>query len=498
LPVFVASVALTASVAGAGVSQKAGERRVGLAAAAAAASLEGDLLTYGYGTSRSGESPATGSIRGVSAAPAWNDDALDGAVYGEPLVDGTTVYVATENDSVYALDAASGRVRWHAHVGTAVPVAVVDSAPSLSGSCGDIDPLGITGTPVIDPAKGELFAAEETELPGRQGWTGIRHWLVALDLSSGRELWHRVLDPPSGAGSAAYVIPAEQQRPALSLLDGRLYVPFGGLAGDCGQYHGYVVSLPESGSGPLDSYRVPSDREGAIWETEGALVAPSGGLYVATGNGSSSSISHFDEGNAVVELSSSLTRLGYWAPADWTQLNDSDGDLGSSGPIQVPSSSLLFIAGKATSSGSVGYLVREGALGGIGHGAFSGPVCTSGGVFGSDASDVLGAGAGQRVLIFAPCGGGTVALEVNLARQSFRRIWSSSGASPNGSPIVAGGVVWVLDWSSGTLDALSPASGDLLFQRQTDALDHFAVPALAAGMVIIPTAHGAEAFRTTS
>src|SRR5208282_4017213 len=112
------------------------------------------------------------------------------------------------------------------------------------------------------------------------------------------------------------------------LANGRLYVPFGGLSGDCGQYHGYVVDVPVSGAGPLVSYQVPTDREGAIWETNGALVSSTGDLYVATGNGSSNSMKHFDEGNAVVELSPALKRLGYWAPSNWVQLNDNDWDLG--------------------------------------------------------------------------------------------------------------------------------------------------------------------------
>src|SRR5208282_6586602 len=62
----------------------------------------GDLLTYDYDNSRSGYDPASIAMKGLSTAPAWNDDSLDGAVFGEPLVYGTSVYVATENDTLYA------------------------------------------------------------------------------------------------------------------------------------------------------------------------------------------------------------------------------------------------------------------------------------------------------------------------------------------------------------------------------------------------------------
>jgi len=88
--------------------------------------------------------------------------------------------------------------------------------------------------------------------------------------------------------------------------------------------HGYVVSVAVSGAGPLGSYQVPTQREGAVWETNGAVVSPQGDLYVATGNGSSSNPAHFDEGDSVVELSPSLKRISYWAPGNWLALNDHD------------------------------------------------------------------------------------------------------------------------------------------------------------------------------
>ena len=132
---------------------------------AAAASL-GDLLTYDYGNTRSGHDTVDPSVKSLSAKAAWDDDSLDGGVYAEPLVYGATVYVATENDSVYAIAAGSGKVLWHLHVGTSVSTSVVDSAPTLNAGCGDIDPLGITGTPVIDAATEEIFVAEELQGQG--------------------------------------------------------------------------------------------------------------------------------------------------------------------------------------------------------------------------------------------------------------------------------------------------------------------------------------------
>ena len=454
-----------------------------------AATSLGDLLTYDYGNTRSGQDTVDPPIKNLSSKPAWDDNALDGAVYGEPLVYDATVYVGTEGDSVYAIAAGTGKVLWHLDVGHSVPKSVVDSAPTVG--CGDIDPLGITGTPVIDAGTDEIFAAEETELAGQTGWQGIRHWLVAISLRSHQELWHRDIDPPYANNPNHYFIAAEQQRPAITLANGRLYVDFGGLDGDCGQYHGYVVDLPISGAGPLESYQVPTQREGAIWETNGAVVSPQGDLYVATGNGSSNTVADFDEGNSVVELSPNLVRLGYWAPSDWVQLNDQDWDLGSAGPINVPGTSLLFIAGKPGANGDSGYLMKEGHLGGIGHGAYTGPACPGGGDFGADASDVIG----RRIFIYAACGSGTEAFQVTTSPMAFQRVWSPSTGSPNGPPVVAGGLVWALDWDGAALYGMNPANGHVVVQRNTDALNHFATPGVGDGMVFVPTAGGVEAFR---
>jgi outer membrane protein assembly factor BamB len=462
-----------------------------------ASTSPGDLVTFGYGNSRSNHDTVDPKITTLSARPVWNRDSLDGAVYGQPLVYDGTVYVATENDSVYAIGARSGKVLWHRHLGTSVRTSVIDTAPTLGGGCGDISPLGITGTPVIDPAKGELFVAEETYLPGRQNWHHIRHWLVALSLSSHHVLWHRDIDPPNANNPAHYYIAAEQQRPALTLANGRLYVGFGGLAGDCGQYHGFEVGLADSGKGALLSYQVPSAREAAIWETDGALVTPQGDLYVATGNGASTT--KFDEGNAVIELSPKLHRLGVWAPSDWVTRNENDWDLGSSGPIQVPGSSVLFEAGKVEAGSDTGYLLREGHLDGVGRGGVSGSVCTnSSGDFGADASDVIG----SRKFIFAACGGGTVAVRVTASPRTLKLAWVVSGGA-DGSPLVAGGRVWVLSWPGGGLYGINPSTGHVVLTRSTDQLGHFVTPAVGDGMLFVPAAQtgsghrgGVEAYRT--
>ena len=150
-------------------------------------------------------------------AVAWRK-ALDGAVYASPLIVGSNAIVATENDTVYALR--NGHVVWSRHLGTPVKLSALP--------CGNIDPLGITGTPAYDQSSGILYVAAELAGP-------IRHTLYALDAVTGKVLWHKGLDV-KGMDARA-----QQQRGALTVANGRVYVPLGGLAGDCSDYHGWVI-----------------------------------------------------------------------------------------------------------------------------------------------------------------------------------------------------------------------------------------------------------------
>ena len=172
-----------------------------------------------------------------TTAPAWVTPALDGQIYGEPLVSAGRIYVATENDTVYALSAGTGKVAWSRHLATPVP------ASSLP--CGDITPTaGITGTPVIDAARREIFVVADEEADGHPA-----HVLAGLSTATGRVEMTRDVDPP-GADTAALL-----QRTGLNLAGGRVVFGFGGNDGDCATYRGRVVSVPETGGAPADVHR---------------------------------------------------------------------------------------------------------------------------------------------------------------------------------------------------------------------------------------------------
>lgn len=463
-----------------------------------AALPQGRLLTYGYDNARDGQGPSAPSL--ARLRPAWTDGRrlISGGIYGQPLVDGRLVIVATESDQVYGLNAATGKVAWRYSAGAPARLATIDKAPGLAG-CGDVSPLGITGTPVIDPAAREVLVAAEIQGdPARPRWPHIRHELIALRFTatSVRRAWQRQIDPP-GAGRT-YDIPAEQQRSALTLSRGRVYAEYGGLYGDCGTYQGYVVSLPVTGRGNISSWKVPTRREGAIWATDGA-ASDSQELFVATGNSNNTS-GRFDYGDAVIGLSPRLRLDGYFAPRDWARRNAEDLDLGSGGPILLPGSHLLFETGKPAASGvSTGFLLGRSRLGGIGHSRFTGRVCAGGGyVFGADAA--ARPRPGGPVYLYVPCPGGTVALRLAYgAHPHFTRAWAARG--PNGTPILAGGLVWALateaDGGGGPSDlyGMSPLTGHVVLREHVRPVEHFATPAAGAGMIFVATRSGVMAFK---
>jgi outer membrane protein assembly factor BamB len=378
----------------------------------------------------------------------WRAD-LDGAVYGQPLVLGTTVLAATENDTVYALSATSGAVLWSTHVGT--------PQPKFGLPCGDIDPLGITGTMAYDQATGLVFAVAET--------TGGTHTLYGIDAATGKVTVRTPVEAPKGDRIA------HQQRAALTVLNGRVYVAYGGLAGDCANYIGSVVSVTTSGAG-LISYAVPTGREGGIWAPGGAVVSGDSLLY-PVGNGESTN-GGYDGSDSVLALSPSLRRTDLFAPTTWPQDNANDLDLGSVSPTVL--GPWVFIAGKR----GMGYVLHANHFGGVGGQAGQAPTCRS-----------FGGGSVQGDVAFLPCPNGPVAIGID-ADGTPSVHWHAT-VPANGSPTVGGGVVWVPNYDTGVLYALDPATGQVRHQVQVGDLPTFASPTLAGSTVYLGTTHGVVA-----
>jgi len=369
----------------------------------AAAGQDADWPTYDRTADRGGvsvSSPAPGTVRSSWTA------SVDGAVYAQPLVVGSEVIVATENDTVYALDASTGAVSWSRHLATPVPSGL---------PCGNIDPSGITGTPVADVATGRLWLVTFTAQPT------YRHTLWALNLATGQTVSQRPIDV-SGSDPLA-----QQERGALVLLGSRVYVPFGGLDGDCSDYKGRVLGAPLSGSGPLVSFTTDNQRQAGIWAPPGESVRDDS-LYLATGNGTP--YDQVDDSDSVLRLSPDLTVESRFTPANFESLSADDQDLGSTAPALLPDG-LVFQVGKE----GVGYVLDGTQLGGTGGELTSASVCEGG--FGGDAVDgsivVFSCYDSLRALQVTPGQGG--------AAPKLSVLWSVTGLSP-GPPIIAGGVLW--------------------------------------------------------
>ena len=455
---FFALTALVAAVASTGlaspataVAPSAGTMPPATQAGATAATVAADWPVYHLNAGRTGNDSTFPAFAG-SLTAGWSAS-LDGAVYAEPLVVNGTVIAATEGDSIYAIDPRTGAILWHRNVGTPVRLSTLP--------CGNIDPLGITGTPAYDSVTGSLFAVAEV--------TGFQHVLFALDPATGVVRWSRVVDL---AGDDPRT---HQQRPALAVANGYVYIGFGGLAGDCGQYVGEVVGVPASGSGATISYRVPVTREGAVWSTGGPVIDASGNVYVSVGNGASTGT--YDGSDSVLELSPTLALLSSFAPSTWAADNAGDRDLGSLSPVLVPGG-WVFIAGKS----GTGYVLHQGALGGIGGQVSSATVCTG-----------FGGAALSGGTVYVPCTSSIREVQIG-AGGSLTPGWQTSAAG--GPPVVGGGAIWSVNTSSGRLVALAPATGATLGSISVGAVPHFVSPTLWQGQIFVGTNAGITSVST--
>jgi polyvinyl alcohol dehydrogenase (cytochrome) len=409
-----------------------------------------DWPTYHQNPQRTGVAPGMPTAGALRLA--WSAN-LGGEVAGQPIIVGNTVVAATEQDTVYALSRGNGAVLWHTSVGSPVPLS--------EQPCGNLNPLGITSTPVYDPATGLVYAVAQ------DGKT--THVLAALRLSDGKVAFTR--DIPAPDHEPAY----DQQRGALALADGRIYVVFGGHFGDCGPYIGSVVAVPATGSGPLYFYRLPTPKQGGIWAAAGPVVSPGGTIFVSSGNGGRFK-PPYDGSDSVIALSPSLQRTGVFAPSNWAQLSADDLDLGSVSPALLSDGQILQV-GKS----GVAYLVDGAHLGGVGGQLAEKAVCIA-----------FGGAAVSGTTVYVPCVTSGVTA-VDTAGSRIKIVWRSPAAVA-GSPVLGGGALWVSAPGNGVLYEVDPATGAV---RQHLAiartLPDFASPSLSGNLVLVGTDTGVVA-----
>ena len=283
---------------------------------------------------------------------------VPGHVYAQPLFwhpDGARalVIVATESNTVAALDAATGATVWKTQLGA--PVALSELP------CGNVDPDGITGTPVIDAKAGIAYldALMKTN-------AGPRHLVAALSLANGAVVPGWPLDVQAELGKRGVNFDSGPQgaRSALQFMNGAVYVSYGGRFGDCGDYHGMVVQFQTSPPRLTASWETRA-KGGGIW-AQGGAAGDGQSLFVTTGN--TFDAQTFGDGEAIVRLKPGLARAtsnaDFFTPSNWKALDDEDADLGGTEalPFDIGPAKRVIAFGKDGNA----YLVNRDHLGGIG------------------------------------------------------------------------------------------------------------------------------------
>lgn len=300
---------------------------------------------------------AGGMILDPSFAPVTNGNTYAQALYLADAGGHDLVFVTTEQNEVSAFWASNGSVAWQRVLAPPMPLAALP--------CGNIDPLGITGTGVLDPVSRTLYLDAMTDTGGN----GAAHEIYALDVDTGatRAGWPVDANTAIAAGGVTFDSSVQNERGALTILGGRLYVPFGGHYGDCGNYYGWVVGISQTDPTSITTWRA-RDQGIAIW-APGGIASDGRDLYVATGNGfggaawmDSEALMRLQPGPVFSELP-----VDYMVPANWQALDNNDIDLGGTAPVlfDMPGAAHAQLAAALGKDGKL-YLADRTNLGGIG------------------------------------------------------------------------------------------------------------------------------------
>ena len=373
---------------------------------------------------------------------------ISGNVYAQPLYiengpGGVAMVIAvTESNNVYALNASTGAVIWQRNVGTAI---------SSGLPCGNISPVGITGTPVVNLATRALFFDAEVNSGGT-----FKHMIYSLNVDTGAINTGWPVDV--AARISGFDSSAQSERGALTVIGNSVYVPYGGRFGDCGSYRGRVVGVQMSNPSSVTGWATGSSRAG-VW-APGGIASDGTNLFVTTGNGSGTS---WAGNEAVVRLqpgpSFSGSTTDYWAPTNWQSLDSSDTDLGGSGPIvvDVPGanpSALVVAIGKDHNA----YLVNRNSLGGVRSAVATASV---------GSSTVINAAASYRTssgtyVVLRPASGTLTAFKFTATNPPTITTGWSISSSGRTSPFVTStdGLTNAIVWAAGSDNRLRGYNGD--------------------------------------
>jgi len=485
------------------------------------------VFTYHNDSARTGQNLqeyalTTATVNSSTFGPLFTCP-VDGYVYSAPLyvanfaIGGQTrnvVFIATENDSVYAFDADSPscvqlwKKSFLSAGVTAVPAADVNDANQ-----DDIDPqIGITSTPVIDPSASIMYVTaytEETVGSGcSKGSPCFVYRLHALDLATGTE----ESGGPVAITAPNFNVQNHLQRPALLFNNGNVYIAFGSH-GDNNIWQGWLMAYNTTGLTQEWVWHstdpTSGNNEGSIWGSgNGPALDASGNIYVETANGTFDGVTNFSD--SVVKVSPSGTMVDYFTPFDQGIMQQNDIDLGSSGPIILPDAlgspshpHLLIATGKV----GVIYLLDQTNLGkynsaanqDVGESTVGFNTTDTNGGFNSQPAywngNIYGAIVGDALRQY-PISDGVVAA---VSSSESSNTYSYRGAAPAVSASgTTNGIVWAVDFSGkqngtplvlyaydatnvSTLLYASPSSGS----GAAATASKFTVPVVANGKVYV-------------
>jgi chitodextrinase len=283
---------------------------------------------------------------------------VDGFIYGQPLyvpqvtiagVKHNVIYVATENDSVYAFDAdsnagADANPLWMVTLLDAAHGAGTGAAPTNSSTdnpCTDLIPtIGVTSTPVIDPSTGTMYVESKLKENGN-----FFHRLHALDITTGAE---KVSPPATITATVSGIVfdpVMHTNRPGLLLLNGIVYVAY---ASDCDNtpYHGWIFAYNAATLSQVavfnESPESADTAQGGFWMSGAGIAADSSAnIFIPSGNGDFDTV-HVpaqllgDTNMKLFMAGTSISLEDYFTPSDQQSLEDNDSDLGSGGVLLLP------------------------------------------------------------------------------------------------------------------------------------------------------------------
>jgi hypothetical protein len=490
------------------------------------------VTTAGYGNLRDDWDPNEAALSPPAVQAASFGEIfsakLKGAIYAQPLVYKGDVIVTTEEADEYAINATSGAIVWERSFGTPLKAKTI--------GCSDLKPyVGSTSTPVIDPNTGIVYTTTRLEEGGRG--LGDAHWkLQAVSAATGEEQPGYPVNiggTPTNTPGVPFNEGFEEQRPGLLLLNGVVYIAF---ASDCDitPYRGIVVGVSttthaittmwsdEAGVGTGE------DSQAGIWQSGGGLVSDIPGRIILTsGNGVSPEPAKSDEPpetlsesvlGLTVEPGGQLKPSQFFAPSNTPELDENDEDLGSGGPIALPTEyfgtkSIPHLTVQVGKDGRV-FLIDTDNMGGYQQGPAKGDAVlqTVGPFVGVWGHPAAYGGQGGWVYVLENAGGGNLqALSYGLGGKGEPALTPAATSSESfgytsGSPLVTSNgtaagsaVVWVVYANGPTGShaqlrayAATPTGGNLplLWSAKIGTASKFATPTASEGRVYVGTRKG--------